>query len=74
MSAQALEISMDETKHYFKDKYNISEMQIRIYFEDRLKYNYPIMTGGGRINFGRNDYNLKATRYQTEFFGTGNCN
>lgn len=32
------------------------------------------MTGGGRINFGRNDYNLKATRYQTEFFGTGNCN
>ena len=74
LSAEALHMSMNETKNHFRDKYNISETQIRIYFEERLRYNYPIMTGGGRVNFGRNDYGLIPTQYKTEFFGTGNCN
>lgn len=72
-SAQALKISMNETVKKFGAK-PVSGMIVELYFKERLKYNYPLFIPGGRVNFNPNSYNVTPTQYQTNLFGTGNCN
>jgi hypothetical protein len=72
-SAQALKISMNETVKKFGNK-PVSGMIIETYFKQRLKYNYPLFIPGGRVNFNANNFSVIPTQYQTNAFGTGDCN
>lgn len=72
-SAQALKLSMNETVKKFGNK-TVSSMIVELYFKERLKYNYPFFIPGGRVNFNANNINVVPTQYQTNVFGTGNCN
>lgn len=73
LSAQALRISMNETVKKFGNK-PVSYMIIDLYFEQRLRHNYPIVTSGGRVNIHPTTINVIPTQYQTNLFGIGNCN
>ncbi len=72
LSAQALKISMNETVKLYGNK-PATELQVKLYFEERLKHNYPIITNGGRVNFNPMSFSVIPTEYKTAFFGTGNC-
>jgi hypothetical protein len=63
---------MDEVVKKYGKKV-VSETQVRIYFEQRLKHNYPIITNGGRVTFNPMTLPVIPTNYQTNLFGTGNC-
>lgn len=73
LSAKALQESMAETVHMYGNK-PVSEMTVRLYFEERLKHNYPLFIPGGRVNFNASSYTGIPTNYETNAFGTGNCN
>jgi len=73
LSAQALATSMNETVKKYGNK-PVSEMMVQLYFESRLKHNYPLFIPGGRVNIHPTNYNVTPTQYQTNLFGTGNCN
>lgn len=44
-----------------------------LYFQERLKHNYPLYIPGGRVNFNATE-NIVATEYKTNPFTAGNCN
>ncbi len=73
ISANALNISIKE----IVKKYGNSQMDpdlIKIYFQERLKFNYPLMTSGGRVQFDAMNYSGIIKEYKTNAYGTGNCN
>lgn len=72
LSAKALQVSMDETVKLYGNK-PVSELTVRLYFEGRLKYNYPLFIPGGRVNFNASTFSGTATNYETNAFGNGNC-
>ena len=72
LSAQALQVSMNETVALYGNKL-ASELQVRLYFEQRLRHNYPIITNGGRVNINPMTMLVTPTEYETNFFGNGNC-
>lgn len=73
LSAKALAKSMSETVEHFGNT-EASDLSVKIYFEARLKHNYPLYIPGGRVIFNAANYSVKATEYKTNLFGTGNCN
>ncbi len=73
LSAKALQVSMDETVKLYGNK-PVSELTVRLYFEQRLKHNYPLFIPGGRVNFNASTYTGTATNYVTNAFGNGSCN
>ena len=73
LSAKAVEVSMSETVRLYGNK-AVSELTVRLYFEERLKYNYPLYIPGGRVNFNASGFTGTPTDYKTNMFGTGNCN
>jgi hypothetical protein len=73
LSAQAVEISMKETVAVYGNK-PVSELTVRLYFEQRLKYNYPLFIPGGRVNFNASTFIGTPSYYKTNMFGTGDCN
>lgn len=72
LSAKALEISMSETVRMYGNK-PVTELTVRLYFEERLKHNYPLFIPGGRVNFNASTFRGMPTEYQTNLFNTGNC-
>ncbi|HXJ99522.1 MAG TPA: hypothetical protein VNJ50_11780 [Gelidibacter sp.] len=72
LSAKALAISMKEVVALYGNTV-ATELQVRMYFEQRLKYNYPIITNGGRVQFNAMSYTVIPTEYKNNFFGMGNC-
>ncbi|PJJ09945.1 hypothetical protein CLU83_3328 [Flavobacterium sp. 1] len=73
LSAKAVEVSMSETVSMYGNK-PVSALTVRLYFEERLKYNYPLFIPGGRVNFNSSSFSVTPTQYKTNMFGTGNCN
>ena len=73
LSAQAVAVSMSETVSMYGNK-PVSELTVRLYFEERLRHNYPLFIPGGRVNFNASGFSGTPTNYQTNMFGTGNCN
>jgi hypothetical protein len=73
LSAQALNESIKETVKHYGNK-NVSEMIVRLYFEQRLKHNYPLYIPGGRVQLHPQNFSVIPTQYKTNAFGTGNCN
>lgn len=58
------------------DKYGssrTSDLTLRLYFQERLKHNYPFYIPGGRGNFNATE-NIVATEYKTNPFTARNCN
>jgi hypothetical protein len=58
------------------DKYGssrTSDLTLMLYFQERLKHNYPLYIPGGRVNFNAIE-NIVATEYKTNPFTAGNCN
>lgn len=72
LSARALKLSMNETVKKYGNK-SVTSMLIRLFFESRLKHNYPLFIPGGRVNFNSGNTNVIPTQYQTNAFGTGDC-
>lgn len=72
LSAQALSVSMSEVVNTYGNQ-PVSELQVRLYFEQRLKYNFPIITNGGRVTFNPMVLPVTPTEYETNLFGTGSC-
>lgn len=72
VSALVLQVSMDETVQHFGTT-PASYGMLLAYFKERLQYNYPLMTNGGRVQFSSMNYTVQPTTYKTEMFGTGNC-
>lgn len=72
-SAKALETSMKETVKKYGNK-PVTELLVRIYFEQRLKNNYPLYIPGSRVTIHPTTLPVTPTQYQTNAFGTGNCN
>lgn len=73
LSARALKISMDETRNVYA-KQPVDDLTVRLYFEERLRSNYPLLIPGGRVNFNASTFVGIPTQYQTSFLGTDNCN
>jgi hypothetical protein len=73
LSAQALYKSMNETVKIYGNKL-VSELIVTSFFMNRLKHNYPLFIPGGRVNFNSTSINITPTQYQTNLFGTGDCN
>lgn len=73
LSSQALWLSMNETVKKYGDE-PVSELMVKLYFESRLKHNYPLFIPGGRVNFNPTSLNVTPTQYQTNLFNTGDCN
>lgn len=72
LSARALWTSMTETVREYGNK-PVSEMTVRLYFESRLKHNYPLFVPGGRVQIHPQNYSVTPTEYKTNALGTGNC-
>ena len=71
-SARALQKTMQDVI----DKYGssrTSDSTLMLYFQERLKYNYPLYIPGGRVNFNATE-NIVATEYKTNPWTAGNCN
>lgn len=73
LSAKALQQSMNDVIDRYGAAEDVPELTLKIYFEQRLKHNYPLYIPGGRVNFNSSS-NLNATNYKTNLFGTGGCN
>lgn len=71
VSAKVLELSMGETIYRYGNK-DVSELTVRIYFQERLQKNYADYTNGGRVNFNSASP-INATNYKTNSLGTGDC-
>lgn len=70
-SARALQRAMQDVI----DRYGHtreSELTVRLYFEERLKYNYPLYIHGGRVNFNATN-NGRVTDYKTNIITGGDC-
>lgn len=72
-SATALMTSIKETVKIYGNK-PVSELVVRLYFEQRLKHNYPFYMPGGRVKIHPTILPVTPTQYQTNAFGIGNCN
>lgn len=72
LSAKAIEASMSETVSMYGNK-PVSELTVRLYFEERLRHNYPLFIPGGRVNFNASGFSGTPSNYKTNMFGTGNC-
>lgn len=72
LSAKALRISMNETVKKYGNK-PVTYMIVDLYFEQRLKHNYPLVTSGGRVNIHPTTISVTPTPYQTNAFGIGDC-
>jgi|GEM_PF-3961481 len=71
-SARVLQRSMQDVI----DKYGhtrTSDLTVSLYFEERLKHNYPLSIPGARVNFNAVD-NMVATEYKTNLWTAGDCN
>ncbi len=73
LSAKAIDVSMSETVKMYGNQ-PVTELTVRLYFEERLKHNYPLFIPGGRVNFNAATFSGTPTNYITNMFGTGNCN
>jgi len=74
LSAHALSISINETVNQFAHTV-IGDIQLRYNFMKILKYNFALMTNGGRVNFNATvPPNTPVTYYQTVLVGySSNC-
>lgn len=72
LSARVLKLSMNQTVSKFGNK-PVTSAIVKIYFESRLKHNYPLFIPGARVNVNANNYSVTPTQYQTNAFGTGDC-
>ncbi len=72
LSAQALQLSMNETVSRYGNT-QFPQSIVESYFKERLKYNYPLVTNGGRVNFNPMAYDVIPTEFETNMFGNGNC-
>nr|WP_294923641.1 hypothetical protein [uncultured Flavobacterium sp.] len=71
-SARALQKSMQDVV----DRYGhtrTSDLTVSLYFQERLKHNYPLYIPGARVNFNATE-NIVATEYKTNTLTAGNCN
>ena len=71
VSAKVLEVSMREAVTRYAGT-EVSELTVRLYFQERLIQNYRTYTNGGIVNFNSTS-NIVATTYKTNPLGTGNC-
>jgi hypothetical protein len=72
LAAEAVQMSMDETVDRYGRTTGI-ESVARNYFQSRLRVNYPMVSGGGRVNFNALGYSGFVSEFETEFFGNGDC-
>lgn len=72
LSAKALRISMNDTVKMYGNK-PVTSTLVNLYFEQRLRHNYPIVTNGGRVNIHPTTISVTPTAYQTNAFGIGDC-
>lgn len=72
-SATALKVSMQETVKMYGNK-PVSELMVSLFFEQRLKHNYPLIMPGGRVKIHPTSLPVTPTQYQTNAFGIGDCN
>ena len=72
LSAKALRISMNDTVKMYGNK-PVTSTIVNLYFEQRLRHNYPIVTNGGRVNIHPTTISVTPTPYQTNAFGIGDC-
>lgn len=71
LSAKALQMTIkDVVAKYGRVK--VSEMIVEQYFKERLIYNYPLVTSGGRVNWTATE-NLPVTDYETTFLLPDDC-
>ncbi|WP_035644377.1 hypothetical protein [Flavobacterium sp. ASV13] len=71
VSARVLQLAMDETVARF-GKTEVSEMTVRLYFQEQLINEYRKYTNGGIVNFNSTS-NIPATQYKTNPTSSGNC-
>lgn len=70
-SARALQRAMQDVIDRYGHKRE-SELTVRLYFEERLKYNYQLYIYGGRVKFNATN-NGKVTEYKTNTITGGDC-
>ncbi len=75
MAAYALLISMKETVAKYGNK-QVSGMVVGLYFESRLRHNFPMILPGARAILHPQNYSVVPTQYQTNSSNSsvGNCN
>lgn len=71
LSAKALQTTIREVVAKY-GRVKVSEMIVEQYFKERLLYNYPLITSGGRVNWTATE-NLPVTDYETTFMLPDNC-
>ncbi|WP_268846562.1 hypothetical protein [Flavobacterium aestivum] len=71
VSARVLQLAMDETIAKF-GKTEVSELTVKLYFQEQLIKEYRDYTNGGIVNFNSTS-NLTATQYKTNPLSSGNC-
>ena len=71
LSAQALQTTIREVVAKY-GRVKVPEMIVEQYFKERLLYNYPLFTSGGRVNWTTTE-NLPVTDYQTTFMLPDDC-
>lgn len=71
LSARALSRAMKETVNEFGNK-PVNEMIVESFFEKRLKHHMDFSYPGSKVQIHPQDYPT-PTQYQTNLFGTGDC-
>ncbi|WP_278022286.1 hypothetical protein [Flavobacterium ginsengisoli] len=71
LSAKALQITIREVVQMY-GRVKVSPMVVEQYFKERLIYNYPLITSGGRVNWTASE-KLPITDYETTFMLPDNC-
>ena len=72
-SARALNDAMWDTFQRYKNDPSATSWQAQIFFEERLKYHYPLRIPGGRINIHPTKITGTVTQYKTTTFFNDNC-
>ena len=72
VSARILQLAMDNTVAKY-GKTEVSELTVRLYFQEQLIKEYREYSNGGIVNFNSTS-NITATQYKTNASSSGNCN
>ncbi|MEP6929945.1 MAG: hypothetical protein ABI850_08030, partial [Flavobacterium sp.] len=71
VSARILQLAMDNTVAKY-GRTEVSELTVRLYFQEQLRKEYREYTNGGIVDFNSTS-NITATQYKTNAQGSGNC-
>lgn len=74
LSTSALAFSMKQTVNKYGNK-KVTSTMVDLYFESKLKYNYPNYLPGGRVNVHPQNYPISVvpTQYQSSAAGSADC-